>query len=65
MAADETFSSVKALQEATAKDVQQRIATAHLRPLPSSAALSKPQCIHPTPSMNLHVLLGPKPNLRR
>lgn len=49
MAADETFSSVKALQEATAKDVQQRIATAPLRPLPSSAALSRPQCIHPTP----------------
>lgn len=49
MAADETFSNVKALQEATAKDVQQRIATAHLRPVPSSAVLSRPLGIHPTP----------------
>ena len=35
MAADETFSSVEALQEAIAKDVEQRIATAHLRLMPS------------------------------
>ena len=47
MASDETFSSVKALQEATAKDVQQRIATVHLRPLLSFAGLSRPQGIHP------------------
>ena len=53
MAADETFSSVKALQEATAKDVGQRIATAHLRPLPSTGASSRPQGIHPIPGKSL------------
>lgn len=35
MAADETFSSVQALQDAIAKDVEQRIATAHMRLPPS------------------------------
>lgn len=49
MAADETFSSARALQEATAKDVQQRIATAHLRPMPSHAAPARPQAIRTAP----------------
>ena len=48
MAADETFNSARALQEATAKDVEQRIATAHLRPMPSHVAPSRPQAIRPT-----------------
>ena len=41
MAADETFSSVQALQDAIAKDVEQRIATAHLRPPPSKPAAAR------------------------
>ena len=38
MAAKETFSSTTALQQAITKDVEQRIATAHLRPVPSRPA---------------------------
>ena len=49
MAADETFSSARALQEATAKDVEQRIATAHIRPMLSNVALSRPQVPLATP----------------
>ncbi len=41
MAADETFSSVEALQDAIAKDVEQRIATAHMRPPPSKPAAAR------------------------
>ncbi|KAL0020040.1 hypothetical protein WJX77_006948 [Trebouxia sp. C0004] len=41
MAADDTFSSVQALQDAVAKDVEQRIATAHMRPLPSKPAAAR------------------------
>lgn len=41
MAADETFGSVQALQDAIAKDVEQRIATAHMRPLPSKTAAAR------------------------
>ena len=41
MAADETFSSVQALQDAIAKDVEQRIATAHMRPPPSKPAAAR------------------------
>ena len=41
MAADETFSSVQALQDAVAKDVEQRIATAYMRPPPSKPAAAR------------------------
>ncbi len=41
MAADETFSSVQALQDAIAKDVEQRIATAHMRPPPRKPAAAR------------------------
>ncbi len=41
MAADETFSSVQALQDAIAKDVERRIATAHMRPPPSKPAAAR------------------------
>ena len=49
MAADETFSSARALQDATAKDVEQRIATAHLRPMPGHVGPSRPQGLRLTP----------------
>ncbi len=41
MAADETFSSVQALQHAIAKDVEQRIATAHMRAPTSKPAAAR------------------------
>ena len=43
MAADETFSSVQAFQDALVRDVEQRIATIHLRPLPSKPAAPRGQ----------------------
>ena len=56
MAADETFSSVEALHEAIAKDVEQRIATAHLRAPPSKAPVT-PGCFsQPCPGKSAHGL---------
>lgn len=53
MAADETFSSARALQEATAKDVEQRMATAHLQPMRShvapSSLVTRPHGLRLTP----------------
>ena len=54
MAADATFSDARALQEAIAKDVEQRIATAHLRPMPSVVAPSRP--------LGLRAIPGEKPH---
>ena len=41
MAADDTFTSTAALHEAIAEDVEQRIATLHLRQPPSEPAASR------------------------
>ena len=49
MAADETFSSTQALQDAIAEDVEQRIATAHLRAVPSKPATSRPSVVQVAP----------------
>ena len=54
MAADATFSDTRALQEAIAKDVEQRIATAHLRPMPSNAAPSRSHSLRPIPGETSH-----------
>lgn len=61
MAADVTFSDARALQEAIAKDVEQRIATAHLRPMPSNVAPSRPQDLQAIPGENytiVHASMG-------
>lgn len=54
MAADVTFSDARALHEATAQDVEQRIATAPLRPMPSNVAPSRPQGLRLIPGEKSH-----------
>jgi len=54
MAADETFSSVQAFQDAIAKDVEQRIANAHMGPPPSKPAAARGASIlHSAPGIIL------------